>query len=108
MPMSLMTSLNSVVPVLLVFMSLVQTSLYLTPFSNKAIVAYNVLKIQIERKLTIVFLYTSHATTSALEIRCNFAERNVFTLPKPFRQTKPQVLQHQSTSVYANSAEFEK
>ena len=57
MPMSLMTSLNSVVPVLLVFMSLVQTNLYLTTFSNKAIVAYNVVKIQIERKELFFFTH---------------------------------------------------
>lgn len=82
MPMSLMTSLNSIVPVLLVFMSLVQTNLYFTPFSNKAIVAYNVVKIPIERKE--LFFYTSHATTSALEIRCNFAARNVSPCPSLF------------------------
>lgn len=65
MPMSLMTSLNSVVSVLLVFMSLVQTNLYLTPFSNKAIVAYNVVKIQIERKE----LFSLHIARNDLSAR---------------------------------------
>ena len=36
------------------------------------------------RKKRIVFLYTSHATTSALEIRCNFAARNVSPCPSLF------------------------
>ena len=39
-----MTSLNSAVPVLLAFKSLIWTNLKITPFSNQAIVAYNVVK----------------------------------------------------------------